>query len=66
MLTWNENYLMGVEELDEDHRQLFKLSQQVLERTKTREEDPFNRMFILRKGINYLQGYSCCKRIHCV
>ena len=57
MLTWNENYLMGVEELDEDHRQLFKLAQQVLERTKTREEDPFNRMFILREGMNYLQGY---------
>ena len=52
MLTWNENYLMGVEELNEDHRQLFKLAQQVLERTKTREEDPFNRMFILREGMN--------------
>ena len=57
MLTWNENYLMGVDELDEDHRQLFRIARQLLERAKTQSGEAFTRMFILREGMNYLQGY---------
>ena len=54
MLTWNENYLMGVDELDEDHRQLFRIARQLLERAKTQSGEAFTRMFILREGMNYL------------
>lgn len=57
MITWSETYRMGVPELDEDHRQLFQISEQILKRVKTRGDEAPMRMFVLREGLNYLHGY---------
>lgn len=57
MITWSEKYQMGVPELDEEHWQLFRISQQILQRVKTRGDEAPMRMFVLREGLNYLHGY---------
>ena len=57
MITWNEHYQMGVPELDQEHRQLFRIAEGILRRVRTQGEDPATRMFVLREGLNYLQGY---------
>ena len=57
MLIWNENYLMGVEELDNDHRHMFQIAEQILNRVRERSDDPAMRIFIIREGLKYLHGY---------
>lgn len=57
MLAWSENFAMGVAELDEEHRHLFKISEQILEKLRTRGHEDATRMFLVREGLNYLKGY---------
>ena len=57
VLTWNENYLMGIEEFDTEHRKLFHVAEQILDRLRSREEEDTARMFVVREGLNYLKGY---------
>ena len=57
MIAWNDNFIMGVEALDEEHKQLFRLAEQILNRIRTQGSSPSMRMFVLREGLNYLQGY---------
>lgn len=57
MMTWNESYLMGVEELDNEHKNLFKIANQILEKTRARGEEPTVRMFLLKEGLTYLNSY---------
>ena len=57
MITWSDNYLMGVERLDEEHRQLFQIAEQILDRMRTRGDEGTARMFVVREGLKYLENY---------
>ena len=57
MITWNDSYEMGIASFDEEHRQLFRISEQILEMLRAREHEDTARMFVIREGLNYLEGY---------
>ena len=57
MITWNDNYLLGIEQLDHEHKQLFKMAYQILERVQERYHDDQYRLFLLRESITYLHNY---------
>ncbi len=57
MLTWDDNYIMGIEQLDHEHQQLFKMAFQILEKLQQRYTDDQYRLFILRESITYLHNY---------
>lgn len=57
MMTWDESYLMGVEVLDNEHKNLFKIAGQILEKMRARGDEESVRMFLLKEGLNYLNGY---------
>lgn len=57
MRTWNERYLMGIPDLDQDHQRLFKICERIINRVREKGEDEATRMFLLREGVHFLQGY---------
>lgn len=57
MITWNDNYIMGVEQLDHEHQQLFKMAFGILEKVQQRYTDDQYRLFLLRESITYLHNY---------
>lgn len=57
MLVWSDHYLMGVEELDREHWQMFEIAGKLLERLRTRDDEAATRVFLVREGMNYLYGY---------
>ena len=57
MLTWNESYLMGIEEFDAEHRRLFRIAEHILNLLRSRDGESATRMFVVREGLNYLKGY---------
>lgn len=57
MITWSDNYLMGIEQFDREHRQIFKLAGQILERMRTRDHEAGTRLFVVREAIIYLNSY---------
>lgn len=57
MLTWNDNYKMGIEEFDNDHQQLFKLAQRAVNMMQEHSEEPGRRMFILRETLTYINNH---------
>ena len=57
MIEWDDSYQMGIEAFDSAHRQLFKVSEQILEKLRARGEEGSTRLFLVREGLNYLEGY---------
>lgn len=57
MIIWNDNFIMGIEQLDREHKQLFKMAGQILEKVQERYNDEQYRIFILRESITYLHNY---------
>ena len=57
MITWSDNYLMGIEQFDREHKQIFKLAGQILERMRTRDHEAGTRLFVVREAIIYLNSY---------
>lgn len=57
MITWSDNYLMGIEQFDQEHKQIFKLAGQILERMRTWDNEKRVRMFVMREAIIYLNDY---------
>lgn len=57
MITWSDNYIMGIEQFDEEHKQLFKLADQILEKVKERGDDEKIRKFVIREGVIYIHNY---------
>lgn len=57
MITWSENYLMGIEKFDEEHQQTFKLAKQVIERMLQHDEDERQRFFVIREMLTYINNY---------
>ncbi len=49
--------MMGIEQCDREHRQIFKLAGQILERMRTRDYEAGTRLFVVREAIIYLNSY---------
>lgn len=57
-IRWNENHIMGVEELDREHRQLFAIAGKLVDRVEEQDaSDSAGRLFVLREGLKYLRSY---------
>ena len=55
-IRWNENHIMGVEELDREHRQLFAIAGKLVDRVEEQDaSDSAGRLFVLREGLKYLR-----------
>lgn len=39
MLTWSDNYIMGIDQFDQEHQQLFRLADQVIQRMRERSDE---------------------------
>ena len=57
MLAWSESYVMGIPELDHEHRNLFKIAEKILEQVNEYGQDKSTRMFAVREGLKYFDGY---------
>lgn len=57
MITWSDNYLMGIEQFDKDHQKIFKLAKQVLELMRNRDHDPRSRMFVIQESLTYVKNH---------
>ena len=57
-VAWSDHYAMGLEQLDHDHQQLFKMAERMIhlmENTDGRDEK--SRLFVVREGVKYLRNY---------
>lgn len=57
MLEWSNRYIMGIDDLDQDHLQLFKISRKMIDTVNEGVNDSNVRIFVLREGIKYLRSY---------
>lgn len=57
MLRWKDSYLMGIEQFDHEHRQLFSLAESILKRVRERGHEPETRLLIVRESLIYLKNY---------
>jgi len=57
MIKWSDNYIMGIEAFDNDHRRLFQLSDQILNHLQERGDDSRNRLFLVRETLTYISSY---------
>lgn len=57
MLRWKDSYLMGIEQFDHEHRQLFSLAESILKRVRERGYEPETRLLIVRESLIYLKNY---------
>lgn len=57
-VKWNDRYLMGLEDLDKDHKQLFQISSRIIDTIqKSDGTNEWERMFAVREGVKYLKNY---------
>ncbi len=57
MIQWNEYYMMGIEDFDNDHKQLFKIADRIINMVNQSMGDSNTRLHIMREGIKYLRSY---------
>ena len=57
MLTWSDNYIMGIDQFDQEHQQLFRLAEQVIQRMRERSDEANMRMFVIREAVTYINSY---------
>ena len=57
MIAWSDEYLLGVEAIDREHRELFRICDRILERLRWKGRDEKERLFIIRESIAYFQDY---------
>lgn len=55
MLTWSDNYIMGIDQFDQEHQQLFRLAEQVIQRMRERSDEANMRMFVIREAVTYIK-----------
>ena len=39
MIAWSDNYLMGIAEFDNEHKKLFQIAEQILNRLRVRGDE---------------------------
>lgn len=57
MITWSENYLMGIEKFDKEHKKTFQLAKRVIERMMEDDADEKQRYFVIREMVTYINTY---------
>lgn len=57
MIQWSDNYITGIALIDEDHKRLFSVAAQIYDKIQSHGHSEKMRMFVLREGLHYLNGY---------
>ena len=57
-LEWKDHYNMGIEAIDQDHKQLFKIAGRILDTVQDAHDiNERTRLFVVREGVKYLRNY---------
>lgn len=57
-IKWDDRYCIGIEKLDQEHRQLFRIAQRMVDSLQDGGiSDEKKRLFIMREGCKYLRSY---------
>ena len=57
MIKWSKNYLMGIDKLDEEHKELFRISDQIYNKVMERGDDAKYRLFLMNEALEYMLRY---------
>ncbi|MBS5373358.1 hemerythrin family protein [butyrate-producing bacterium] len=57
MIKWSKNYLMGIDKLDEEHKELFRISDQIYNKVMERGDDAKYRLFLMNETLEYMLRY---------
>lgn len=57
MIKWSKNYLMGIDKLDEEHKELFRISDQIYNKVMERGDDAKYRLFLMKETLEYMLRY---------
>ncbi len=58
MITWSDNYIMGIKQFDYEHKQLFHLAEQILSKMRiSNRNHPDTHMFVIREAVTYINSY---------
>ena len=57
LIKWSKNYLMGIDKLDEDHKELFRISDQIYNKVMERGDDAKYRLFLMNETLEYMLRY---------
>ena len=57
-VSWSEHYTMGIPEIDEDHKHLFRIAEKLVNTVESPQGmNEWSRMFVVREGVKYLKNY---------
>lgn len=57
LIKWSKNYLMGIDKLDEEHKELFRISDQIYNKVMERGDDAKYRLFLMNEALEYMLRY---------
>ena len=57
LIKWSKNYLMGIDKLDEEHKELFRISDQIYNKVMERGDDTKYRLFLMKETLEYMLRY---------
>ena len=57
LIKWSKNYLMGTDKLDEEHKELFRISDQIYNKVMERGDDAKYRLFLMNETLEYMLRY---------
>ena len=57
MIKWSKNYLMGIDKFDEEHKELFRISDQIYNKVMERGDDAKYRLFLMKETLEYMLRY---------
>ena len=57
MIKWSKNYLMGIDKLDEEHKELFRISDQIYNKVMERGDDAKYRLFLMKETLENMLRY---------
>ena len=57
LIKWSKNYLMGIDKLDEEHKELFRISDQIYNKVMERGDDAKYRLFLMNETLEYMLRY---------
>ena len=57
MIKWSINYLMGIDKFDEEHKELFRISDQIYNKVMERGDDAKYRLFLMNETLEYMLRY---------
>ena len=57
LIKWSKNYLMGIDKFDEEHKELFRISDQIYNKVMERGDDAKYRLFLMKETLEYMLRY---------